>query len=113
MLFVQKKFVDILLIEEEITIKNSDDFKENMMRFLKEGKNQLILDLDSVLYLNSSALGIIAQTAMDAKKRNKELVISGIKPPISEIFDIVKFDTFMHLFPTLEEAEYYYEHKLC
>ncbi|WP_246945139.1 STAS domain-containing protein [Bacillus pinisoli] len=108
MLLINKDLVDILKIEEEITIKNNEQFKLEMSKFLSDCRQFLVLDLDEVSYLNSSALGIIADTAMKAKKEHKELVLSGIKPPIDEIFKIVKFDTFMRLFPTLKEAEEYF-----
>lgn len=106
--FIQKDSVDILKIKDEITIKNADEFKRSMENFLADSKDNLVLDLEEVSYLNSSALGVIAQTAMNAKKQDKELVVSGVKPPINEIFEVVKFGAFMKLFSSQEEAEAYY-----
>lgn len=108
MRLIKKNLLSILQVDKEITIKNADEFKENMEVFLDEAEKFLILDLTKVSYLNSAALGIIAHAAMNAKKSNKELVIAGVNPPISEIFEIVKFSTFMELFQTVEEAEEYY-----
>ncbi|MBM7661951.1 anti-sigma B factor antagonist [Bacillus mesophilus] len=108
MLIIQKGFLHILKIEEEMTIKNNEQFKLYMTRLLTEAGRFLILELDQVSYLNSSALGIIADTAMKARKSEQELVIAGVKPPIDEIFKIVKFETFMRLFSNIEEAENYF-----
>lgn len=104
----QKNSVDILEVKAEITIKNSDIFRTAMQKFLESPRSSFILDLEEVSYLNSSALGIIADTAIKLKKGNKELILAGIKPPIDEIFDIVKFHTFMELFQSLEDAMQYY-----
>ncbi|USB31747.1 STAS domain-containing protein [Paenibacillus sp. YPG26] len=111
MTYIHPDVPGILEIEHEITIKNTDEFRERMEKFLLESGSSLILDLDKVMYLNSSALGIIAHSAMSAKQHNKELVIAGIKPPINEIFEIVKFNAFMELFATRQEALEYFNHQ--
>lgn len=111
MTFVRLEVVDIFEVEQEITIKNNYNFQYNMEKFLLESGINMILDLDKLMYLNNSALGIIAHTAMMAKKNNKELVIAGIKQPISEIFEIVKFASFTQIFATRKEAIDYFTGK--
>ncbi|WP_051556328.1 STAS domain-containing protein [Alkalihalobacterium bogoriense] len=111
MIVIQKEKANIVHVKKEITIKNTEKFRQLVEGVVTDVKPYIIIDLSNVVYLNSSALGIIAHAAMNAKKNDKELVIAGIQPPISEIFEIVKFDTFMSLFQTLEEAEQYFESK--
>ncbi|MDZ5474112.1 STAS domain-containing protein [Bacillus sp. 31A1R] len=112
MLIIEMDSMDILQVNQEITIKNVEQFKVNLESLLESTqKRYLILDLEKVTYLNSSALGCIADTAMKAKKVNKELVVAGIKPPIDEIFHIVKFEFFMELFKSKEEAVEYFSSK--
>lgn len=108
MKFIQLEIADTFEIAYEITMKNINDFQCKMDEFLVKSRNCMILDLDKVMYLNNSALGIIAHAVMRAKQAGKELVISGVKPPISEIFDIVNFSTFTKLFLTREEAVDYF-----
>ncbi|WP_042357686.1 STAS domain-containing protein [Bacillus rubiinfantis] len=105
---IEKDQVDIFQVFQELTIKNTRDFREKMNRFLVESRKCLILDLQHVSYINSSALEIIAQAAIEARQNNQELVVAGIKPPIGEIFEIVKFAKVTRLFATLEEAVDYY-----
>ncbi|OCA81956.1 STAS domain-containing protein [Pseudobacillus wudalianchiensis] len=105
----QRSRVTILDIKSEITIKNSDLFRTTMQRLLNHPSLHLILNLEHVTYLNSSALGIIADIAIKAKEAEKELVITGIQSPMNEIFEVVKFDTFMKIFSTAEEAIDYFE----
>ncbi|MFP7471282.1 STAS domain-containing protein [Niallia taxi] len=108
---IKKADIDILELNEDITIKNSEQFRIMMGKFLNESAVCLILDLRHASYLNSSGLGVIADGAMKARKTGKELVVSGINPPMAEIFEIVKFNTFMELFPSMEQAELYFEQK--
>ena len=108
MRYEQDHQIGILFIEEDITIKNVNQFKERMETFIHQSEQQFILDLTKVKYLNSSALGVIANTVMQAKEQEKEFILSGVTPPIDEIFDIVKFSSFVKMYTTIAEARNYY-----
>jgi len=104
-----KQRIEILKWEEDITLKNVDHFRKAVLELLELNASQFILDLEKVKYVNSSALGIIADSVMKSKKNGKELVISGIDANIEEIFNIVKFSTFMKLFKKLDNAVAFFE----
>ncbi|TSI02646.1 STAS domain-containing protein [Lysinibacillus sp. BW-2-10] len=108
MRFSQKGKMDVLEVLNEITIKNVETFREHMQQIVEGPSYQFILNVETVIYLNSSALGIIADTAMKAKKLNKEFVLAGVKPPLDEVFEIVRFGDFIKLFPTLTDAIDYF-----
>ena len=109
MIFTHLEIADIFEVEHEITMNNTEDFKENIEMFLMNSSECMILDLERALYLNNSALRIIACSAMAAKNNNKELVIVGIKPPLNEIFEIVKITNYMRIFKTRKEAIDYFK----
>ncbi|MGG7621923.1 STAS domain-containing protein [Bacillus coreaensis] len=89
---------------QDVTLKTADLFREELQSFILTEKKKLILSLKGVGYINSSGLGVIADAVMLARKQGKELVVANIQEPISEIFEIVKFGSFIHLFVTEEEA---------
>ncbi|WP_391559424.1 STAS domain-containing protein [Robertmurraya sp.] len=89
---------------QDVTLKTTDFFREELQSFIQTDNNKLILSLKGVGYINSSGLGVIADAVMQARKQGKELVVANIQDPISEIFEIVKFGSFIHLFVTEEEA---------
>ncbi|MFC4323371.1 STAS domain-containing protein [Litchfieldia salsa] len=107
----KKNDIQIYRPENEITIRNLERFKERMNEFLNQQKSRIILDLEEVNYLNSSALGLIADTTMKAKEMNKELVIVEISEELREIFEIVKFHTFIPFFSSVNEAINYFDSK--
>lgn len=110
MIFIQQEIADTFVVDYDITFKKINDFQYNMEKFILQSGKYMILDLTKVMYLNNSALGIIAHAALKAKRYDKELVIVGNKPPLSEIFDIVKFNIFTKLFITHAEAVKYFQH---
>lgn len=107
---LEKSGIYILKISGELTIKTHETFRQWMNKLLMSDSDQLILYLNQVNYISSAALGTIARTVMNAKKMNKEFVVSGVRPPNQMIFDMVKFSAFIKLFTTLEEAEDFLVH---
>lgn len=94
---------------EDLTLQNIETFKDHMKKLIQSEGHQLILNLKEVNYINSSALGIIADSVLEARKHHKEIVIVEIQPVVIEIFTIVKFSTFIKLFDTQEEAFQYFK----
>jgi anti-sigma B factor antagonist len=92
-----------------VTLTNIEQFKTAMSQFMECDSEQLVLNIASVKYMNSAALGIIAECVVTARKQKKELVIAHISEPLKEIFFIVKFATFIKLFATEKEAVQYLE----
>lgn len=111
MTFIQVEIAETFEIEHEITLNNTAEFKKQLDIFLRSSGKNFILDLNKATYINNSALSIIVKSAIDAINNNKELVIAGMKHPISEIFELVQFNAFIKLFTTREEAIEYFRNK--
>lgn len=107
----QEEDIQVLEWRENITLKNADQFRQEMENFLKLSQDKLILNLAHTNYINSAGLGIIAESVMKAKRSQRELVVSDIQQSVKEIFSIVKFASFMKLFESEKEArEYFQDH---
>ncbi|UJF32882.1 STAS domain-containing protein [Paenibacillus hexagrammi] len=52
---------------------------------------------------------MIADAALQAGRSGRQLVISGARAAVAEILAIVRFDTFMHIFTSVEEAYEFYQ----
>ncbi len=109
MLHSSQNGIDVLTIEEDLTIKNVDHFRFQASNLFKDSGDILLLDLTAISYLNSSALGIIAEMSMKAKKAEKHFAVIIDNPSIKEIFNIVKFDSFIEFFPSVEDASRFYQ----
>lgn len=101
--------IQILEWHENVTIKNADQFRQEMDNFLKTSHNMLILNLADTNYINSAGLGIIAESVMKARRSQRELVVSDIQQSVKEIFSIVKFASFIKLFESENEAIEYFQ----
>ncbi len=97
---------------QDVTLNTADLFREELLAFIQSSNKKLILSLTGVAYINSAGLGVVADAVMQARKQGKELVVANIQGTISEIFEIVKFGSFIHLFATEEEATQFLKERL-
>lgn len=100
--------IAILHWDGEITLNVTDKFRESLQILSSSKCNYLLLNLESVTYLNSVALGAIATLTITEKQNGRELAVCSIQPSLRKIFEIVKFETFMKLFDTQEEGVTYF-----
>ncbi|ETT30733.1 STAS domain-containing protein [Paenibacillus sp. FSL P4-0338] len=96
--------IQLLKWNKDITLKNVEEFHRTIQRLLECESRGLILELTDVAYLNSAALGVIADAVLTAGRTGKELVIAGVQPTVGEILEIVHFSTFMKIFTELNDA---------
>jgi len=90
--------------KEDITFQTIDQFRESMNELLVQPGPVIILNMEQVTYVNSAALGVLADSVVKGRRSGKELLIAGIQPTVGEIFSIVKFEKFIKLFTELERA---------
>ncbi len=89
-------------------LNNVESFRQALEKLLDKQADQLIVNMEGVKYINSAGLGVIADSVMAARARQKELVIAGVEGSLAEIFHIVKFSSFIKLFATEKEAMDYF-----
>lgn len=100
--------VEILFVDQDIHINKVQEFKDMLEALIQREAFYFILNMRGVQYINSAGLGIIANAVMTTRKNSKDLVIAEISDPIKEIFDLVKFEKFIKLAHSNEEALKYF-----
>ncbi|MRN51426.1 STAS domain-containing protein [Paenibacillus monticola] len=101
--------IQLLNWGKDVTLKNVDEFRMAIWKLLESDQSELILELTDVAYLNSAALGVIADAVLSAGRSDKELVLAGIQSTVGEIFQIVHFSTFMKIFIEVNDAYTYFD----
>ena len=73
-------------LSEEDAIAELDQV---IRRLLVEGRRRLVLDLSRTTFLNTRAIGILAQAQKRARDRNGELRIAGATDDIWRVIEMV------------------------
>lgn len=67
------------------------EFREAVDQAIKEAANAIQVDLGSVDYLDSSALGMLLMLRDKAKGAGKEVVLANARGSVKQVIDIANF----------------------
>ncbi len=82
----------------------TDKLRNSLKKISEEKKNILILNLDKVSYLNSTALGVLISAHANFAKRDGKIILCNISKSIENIFVITKLTLVFEITDTLSEA---------
>ncbi len=90
--------------EERLDAHNSSELKTQMLSLFDEGKNNLVIDLQDVRFVDSSGLGSLVSGFKNASARNGTLKLSGLQPQVKSMFELTRLHRVFEIFPGTEEA---------
>jgi len=96
---------EILLIRavnDRIDAAGAIQFKERMREIIQEPSTRVVLDLSSVVFLDSSGLGAVV-AVMKALGPIRRLELSGLTPTVEKVFRLTRMDSVFIIHKTLPE----------
>lgn len=98
------------ILEEKFTNVDANDFRETMEEQIRKDELKIILDLEKVKYMDSSALGSVITTRNRLEEHAEALDSSGILAVanlgknVKTIFDVFKMDSILRIYDDLDSA---------
>ena len=78
-------------------------FKDRMRQLTESGPSQVILDLSTVDFIDSSGLGAIV-AAMKQLGTARKLHLAGLLPNVAKVFRLTRMDMVFAIHPSVAEA---------
>jgi anti-sigma B factor antagonist len=100
----QNKAITLLAVKGFIDTVTAPEFEKKFLSVLGDKKFKLVIDLKDVNYISSAGWGIFISEIKRIRNQKGDLVLVGMNPEVSEIFELLEFDTFLKTFPTVESA---------
>ena len=94
----------ILTVSGEIDIATAPSLRERLHGLLADNKHQLVVDLDDVGFLDSTALGVLVGVLKRARSEGGEVRIVCTQPRVRKVFEITRLDSAFDLFDSVDEA---------
>ena len=94
----------ILSVSGEIDMATAPGLRERLHGLLAEQTQQLIVDLDDVGFLDSTALGVLVGTLKRARGEGGDVRIVCTQPRVRKVFEITRLDSAFDLFDSVDEA---------
>ena len=89
---------------ERLDFANSGEFRENLKQALTCDEKHFVIDLSKVLFIDSTALGIIV-SALKFLKPGYKLFICDAGSAIRSVFKLTKLDKVLHVADSLEAVQ--------
>jgi len=94
----------VLAVSGEIDIATAPSLREKLHSLLADGALQLIIDLDEVTFLDSTALGVLVGVLKRARTEGGEVRIVCNQPRVRKVFEITRLDSAFDLCSSVEDA---------
>lgn len=75
------------------------DLEAQLDALLDQGHNRIIIDLTDVNYINSGGLRCLVTAWRKAKKEGGNVVLTGLRSRVNEVFSMVGFDKVFDIYP--------------
>jgi len=99
-----EKYTKFILDEEKLDTLIAPEVKSEFVALFQSGAKNLILDMSSVKYVDSSGLSALLVAHRMAKAELGCLVLVGISDHVMKLIKISKLDQVFILTPTMEEG---------
>ena len=87
-----------------VTGSSTDDFHERTRAVMKDGKNNLILNMEQVDHIDSSGLGELLSLEREIEGAGGKLKLVEVNEKNVDLLVITKLETEFELFPDEQEA---------
>ncbi|WP_320175201.1 STAS domain-containing protein [Maridesulfovibrio sp.] len=96
-------FVILRIGESRVDAANSSELQEHVSSLVNEGDSNFVLDLSTVLFMDSCGLaGLIP--IMNYMPKGGRLLIAGLHPKVEQIFKLTKLNTIFDIYTSVGEA---------
>ena len=94
----------VLSVSGEIDMATAPGLRERLHGLLAEETQKLVVDLDDVGFLDSTALGVLVGALKRARMDDGEVRIACAQPRVLKVFEITRLDSAFDLFDSVEGA---------
>jgi anti-sigma B factor antagonist len=100
----QNNGITIYEVKGDIDINSSPDVRDVFERGVKDKITKIIVNLNSVSYIDSSGLATLVEMLKKTRLYGGNLRLSNLAPKVKSLFEITKLEKLFEIFETEEEA---------
>ncbi len=94
----------VVAVKDKIDAVTAPEFEKTLANLIGQGEKTFLLDFSGLEYISSAGLRSILATAKQLKPKGGNIIFSGLKGPVKDVFKISGFGTIFKIYETREEA---------
>ncbi len=83
-----RRNIPVLTLEGEIDVYTYPDLNHTLLDLIKEEKYTIVIDMEKVKYIDSTGLGVLANSANKTTHKNGLLKVVCTNPQLIKIFSV-------------------------
>lgn len=99
------KYVVVSTTATKLNTTNAPDLKSEFVLITNDGVKNIILDLSSCEYCDSSGLSAILVANRLCEQLEGKFVLTGLQPEVNSLIKISLLDTILNIKESIDEAE--------
>ena len=100
----EKDAITILDIQGEIDLYNAPEIKDIIQKLIEAQKNNVIINLEKISYIDSSGIGALISSLSNLKKYQGGLKIINVYASVKKVFELTKLTGFFEIYESEAEA---------
>lgn len=101
----KENFVVVTTTSNKLNTANAPALKSEFVLLTNDGSKNIILNLDSCEYCDSSGLSAILVANRLCEQLEGKFVITGLQPEVDSLIKISLLDTILNIKESIDEAE--------
>jgi anti-sigma B factor antagonist len=94
----------ILTLKGRLDTNTADEFRAKILQIIEDDTHNIVLDCEGLDYISSAGLRVVLEATKKSKQSQGKIVLCSLQPYIQEVFEVSKFDAFLPLTPSLDDA---------
>ena len=100
----KEKNTVVVSVKGKIDAVTAPEFEKTLANLIAKGENAFLLELSGLEYISSAGLRSILATAKQLKPKGGNILFTGLKGSVKDVFNISGFGTIFKIFETQEDA---------
>ena len=89
---------------EDLDARNSQEAREQLKKLIGEGHHQLVIDLSSLSFIDSSGLGALVAALKAARQHGGNVRLCGLTPGVQSIFELTRLSRVFDVYDSVDAA---------
>ena len=94
----------VIELHGDVSADGEADITAAYEEAVADGPGPVLFEMTETSYINTSGISVLISVAMEARKAERTILVSGARPHYRTVVDLVRFSSFVSMFDTEDEA---------
>lgn len=100
----EKQDAFVVSVNGRVDAVTAPELEKTISTYIDKDKGNIVLDFSELEYISSAGLRVVLVTAKKMKAKQGELLVSGLKDTVKDVFELSGFYSIIKIFDTVEAA---------